>query len=75
VKRVVNQFIEAMKKGIVGPKGQSGIKQLSSGTKVAGQVYQYEVKLFGEFANYRLYGNYDEQLGVIVFAHFSKALH
>lgn len=68
-------FIEAMKRGIVKPEGQAGIKRLSAGTRIGGQLFTYEVKVFGQFANYRFYGNYNEELGVIVFTLFGKALH
>jgi len=71
----VNQFIDAMRKGIIGPNGQAGIKQLSPAVNIGGELYKYEVKVFGEFANYRLYGNYVKELGVIVFTQFGKALH
>lgn len=71
-----DEFVEAMNKGMVGAKGQSGIKMLSgSGTKIGGNVYQYEVKVFGKFANYRLYGNYSVEYKTIVFNLFGKALH
>ena len=70
------QFINAMDKGIVGPKGQNGIKVLSGkGAQIGGTLYQYEVKVFGQFANYRLYGNYSKEMGMIVFNYFGKALH
>jgi len=73
-RRGTQQFIEAMNKGLVGPQGQSGIKTLSGkGVRIGGQLFRYEVKLFGEFANYRLFGNLEE--GGIVFTHFGKALH
>jgi len=68
-KQGTNQFINAMKKGPVGAKGQNGIKMLSDNSS-----YQFEVKVFGEFSNYRLYGNYDNT-GRIVFTYFGKALH
>ena len=70
------QFIDAMNKGIVGPKCQNGIKILSGkGAQIGGTLYQYEVKVFGQFANYRLYGNYSKEMGMIVFNYFGKALH
>ena len=71
-----NQFISAMNKGLVGPTGQEGIKMLSGNSvKIGSTLYQYEVKLFGEMANYRLYGNFDKDLGQIVFTYFGKAQH
>ena len=64
-------FEKAMNKGMVGPKGQSGIKAL----KNMPNGYGYEVKLFNkQYANYRLYGNKNE-VGEIVFDYFGKALH
>jgi len=75
-KEGADQFVSAMNKGRVGPTGQSGIKMLSSkGVEIGGKMYQYEVKVFGKFANYRLYGNYSSDFGGIVFSFFGKALH
>ena len=72
-----NLFINAMNKGLVGATNQSGIKMLSGqGVKIGNTYYQYEVKLLDKnFANYRLYGNFDKDLGTIVFTTFGKALH
>ena len=64
-----------MNNGLVGSKGQAGIKQLSKGVKMSSQIYQYEVKVFHELANYRLYGNYNKDLRVIVFTKFGKSIH
>ena len=75
-KNGTDQFIAAMNKGTVGTQGQTGIKMLSGqGVKIGGTWYKYEVKIFGEFANYRLYGNYDAKLGKIIFTILGKAQH
>ena len=46
-----------MNKGFVGKQAQNGIKRLVAGTTVKGKLYQYELKVFGEYSNYLIYGN------------------
>ena len=72
-----DQFVEAMKKGFVSPQGKSGIKMLSgNGVKIGGMWYQYEVKVLNQaYSNYRLYGNYSNEFGRIIFTLFDKAKH
>jgi hypothetical protein len=53
-------------KEIVGPEGQSGIKRLAPNTKVGGKIFEFEVKVKDQFANYRLYGNLDKSTGTFV---------
>lgn len=65
----VDEFIKAMNKGIVGAKGQSGIKVIKN------MDFKYEIKVFGELSNWRVYGNFDKELGEILFTFFGKALH
>jgi uncharacterized protein RhaS with RHS repeats len=73
------KFANSMKKGIVGGKGQNGIKSLKGkkglGVKVNGTYYKYEVKIKGNFGDWRLYGNYDEKTKHIIFDLFDKGLH
>lgn len=71
----VESFTKAMNKGIVGPEGQSGIKRLAPNTKVGGKIFEFEVKVKDQFANYRLYGNLDKSTGTFVWDVFGKALH
>lgn len=71
----VNDFTKGMNKGIVVPHGQNGIKRLIANTKIGGKVFEFEVKVFGESANYRLYGNFDKSNGNYVGDNFGKALH
>lgn len=44
-------FEKAIKKGEVGPDGQTGIK------KIHKKTYSHEVKILGKHGNKRLYGN------------------
>ena len=71
-----DQFIKAMNKGQVGPKGQNGIKMLSgNGFQKGATTYMYEVKVFDKaLANYRLYGN-STGSGGFWFEVFAKAMH
>jgi len=62
-----------MKNGLVGDTAMEGIKKLTGTVKVGGVKYTHEVKVFGRYANYRLYGKKVD--GAIVFSHFSRALH
>jgi len=65
-----------MKKGRVGPTNQSGIKQLTPGTKVSGKIYQFEIKVLNKgFKDWRVYGNYNHDRTRIIFDLLGKALH
>lgn len=57
-----------MNKGVVGPKGQSGIKQLKG-------KYTHEIKVKNnEYGDYRVYG-YQNEDGTMIFDYFDKGLH
>ena len=67
-------FSKALKKGLVGDKGQNGIKRLTgSGVTIGQTTYRYELKVFGEYSDWRIYGNIKD--GVFYFDKFDKALH
>ncbi|MCI8749476.1 MAG: hypothetical protein HFH67_16730 [Lachnospiraceae bacterium] len=69
----VDAFKKAMDKGIVGPEGQNGIKQLK-GKPYKGK-YTHEIKVKNkEYANYRIYG-YKNTNGNLIFDYFAKGLH
>lgn len=54
----VDAFKKAMNKGMVGPEGQSGIKQLK-GKPIKGK-YTHEIKVKNrEYGDYRIYGYKD----------------
>jgi RHS repeat-associated protein len=73
-KKGVDKFIHAMENGIVGPKGEAGIK-LISGAKVGNQYFNYEIKVKGKFGDYRFFGNEDDETGHIIFTKFGQGLH
>jgi RHS repeat-associated protein len=70
-----DEFISKMDNGIVSGKNAQGIKVLNT-EGPNGQFYQYELKsLATKAANWRFYGNWDEDLQHIVFDYFGRALH
>lgn len=52
-----------------------GIKRLAPNTKVGGKIFEFEVNVKDQYANYRLYGNLDKSTGTFVWDVFGKALH
>ncbi|WP_145331876.1 polymorphic toxin-type HINT domain-containing protein [Paenibacillus xylanexedens] len=74
-KEAAKKFGDAMNKGFVNDsKGSNGIKRLSgSGEKIGNTYYQYEIKIVGKYGNARVYGNYDEKTGHIMFTKFVKS--
>lgn len=73
-KNAIDKFITSMKKGIVGAEGENGIKILKN-AKIGNKSYAYEIKVKGKFGDWRIYGNYDEESGHIIFDLFGKGLH
>jgi hypothetical protein len=72
---VHDEFISKMDNGIVPGKNAQGIKVLNA-PGPNGQFYQYELKsLSTQAANWRFYGNWNEDVQHIVFDHFGRALH
>ncbi|KZZ84856.1 RHS repeat domain-containing protein [Bacillus sp. SJS] len=71
-KKGLKAFDKAMDKGIVSAKGESGIKKLGKGAKIKGKIYKVEIKVYGEFSNYRVYGNWDSELHCYYFTKFDK---
>ena len=65
-KEGVNKFIRAMKKGIVWPENEQGIKYIPNGVEVGGTKYYYEIKVLRKFGNWRILGNLDS-IGNIIF--------
>jgi hypothetical protein len=57
-----------MNKGLVRGNGENGIK-------IGNQFYKYEIKIKGLYGDYRVFGNYDKDLGQIVFDVFSRGKH
>ncbi|MHB9941512.1 hypothetical protein CF065_07755 [Clostridium sporogenes] len=75
-KKGVEAFEKAANKGIVGAKGQNGIKVLKGGgIKIGGKTYTHEIKVLNkEYGDYRIFGYIDEA-GKFIFDQFSKGLH
>lgn len=42
--------------------------------RIGGTLYKYELKVFGEYGDWRIYGNMRDD-GIIIFDRFDKALH
>lgn len=75
-KNATQKFVDAMKKGVVGPKGQEGIKQLSKVEKKNGVIYTHEIKVLdNELGDYRIYGRFDKDRGQYIFDWFGKGKH
>lgn len=75
-KNAAHKFVVAMKKGVVGPKGQEGIKQLSKVEKKNGVIYTHEIKVLdNELGDYRIYGRFDKDRGQYIFDWFGKGKH
>ena len=64
-----------MKNGLVGSRGQAGIKVLGKGIDIGGRIYKYEIKIKGKLGDYRVFGNYCQNLKRIVFDKFGKGVH
>jgi hypothetical protein len=69
----IDKFVDAMNKGIVGAKGQNGIKMIAgNGIEYGGAFYKYEIKVLGKgMSHYRALGNLEES-GNLVFTIFDK---
>ncbi|SHG77987.1 RHS repeat-associated core domain-containing protein [Chryseolinea serpens] len=75
------RFVQALKKGMVGPYAEEGIKTLTGkGINIEGAVYKFELKLLGKGVQHpRLLGNLEkwtnpktkEVIDIIVFRTFS----
>ena len=59
---LINKFIKAADKGIVGKEAQTGIKKLSGNNG----LYTHEIKILGNQAKWRIYG-YRKSTGEWVF--------
>ncbi|MCT4575524.1 MAG: hypothetical protein N4A43_04680, partial [Alphaproteobacteria bacterium] len=69
IKGLQEKFKNAADKGIVGPQGQEGIKEIK-GFKYKGVSYNYEIKIKGKgVGDFRIYGNKNAD-GVIEFTKF-----
>lgn len=65
-----------MKKGLVGPKGQEGIKQLKGSLEKNGIIYTHEIKVLDkQLGDYRVYGHFDKERSHFIFDWFDKGLH
>ncbi len=66
-----------MRKGVVGPKNERGIKILSgNGVKIGSKVYTHEIKVLNkQFSDYRVFGNFDVKTGQFIFDLFDKGKH
>ncbi|RFB34844.1 wall-associated protein [Brevibacillus sp. VP] len=75
-KNGAHKFAEAMKKGLVGPKGQEGIKQLKGSLKKNEIIYTHEIKVLDkQLGDYRVYGHFDKERSQFIFDWFDKGLH
>ncbi|WII35294.1 hypothetical protein [Paenibacillus thiaminolyticus] len=74
-KEAAKMFGDAMNIGFVNSsQGTIGIKRLSGqGEKIGNTYYQFEIKIVGKYGNARVYGNYDEKNGQIIFSRFVKS--
>jgi len=69
IKGLQGKFENAADKGIVGPRGQEGIKELN-GFRYKGVSYDYEIKIKDKgVGDFRIYGNKNAD-GVIDFTKF-----
>ena len=70
--RTPTERTQAMKKGIVSAKGETGIKLIAGkGILKGGTYYKYELKILGKLGDYRVFGNLDE-FGNIIFSYFGR---
>lgn len=74
-KSAADKFVSSMKKGIVSEKGENGIKYLKGDIKRGNTTYHYEIKILGKLGDWRIFGNYDEASGHIIFDKFGKGEH
>ena len=71
IKGLKKKFENAADKGIVGPRGQEGIKEVK-GFKYKGKTYDYEMKIKGKVeGDFRIFGNKNAD-GVIEFTKFGN---
>ncbi|NMF01447.1 hypothetical protein [Aneurinibacillus aneurinilyticus] len=72
----VDAFEKAKDKGIVGAKGESGIKILKGkGIKKRSKTYTHEIKVkSSEYGGYRIY-RYKNENGNFIFDWFDKGKH
>lgn len=70
-----NLFVKAMQKGMVGPKGIEGIKDLTQNVTKNGVTYTHEIKVLDNaMGNYRILGYFDKDRGQFIFDWFRKGL-
>lgn len=70
----VMQLKEAANKGLVGSKGQAGIKKINPNSNI-GMKYTYEIKITNkQYGDYRIFG-YKTSDGKWIFDYFRKGLH
>lgn len=67
-------FKDAAEKGLVGAKGQAGIKKISTSSKI-GKQYTHEIKIISkQYGDYRIFG-YKTESGEWIFDLFREGLH
>ena len=74
-KKGVDEFVTAMKKGIVGPKDASGIKALTGVVKIGSKIYTHEIKVFNKgIKDWRVLGYFNEH-GRLIFDKLQRGFH
>ena len=69
-KKVLQLFKDAAEKGLVGAKGQAGIKKISTSSKI-GKQYTHEIKIISkQYGDYRIFG-YKTESGEWIFDLFN----
>ena len=72
-KKAIDEFIAAMKKGSTNNGHDAGIKFINGASPNGSKrKFDYELKVKREMGNYRIYGNYVEELKHIVFDYFGR---
>lgn len=51
------------------------MKRLGDGIKIGNKYYKFEVKVKGQYGDWRVFGNYDEKSGHYIFDLFDKGKH
>ncbi len=74
-KDAAKKFSNSMKKGLVSGQGENSVKRLGDGVKIGNKTYKFEVKIKGQYGDWRVFGNYDEKSGHYIFDLFDKGKH
>jgi hypothetical protein len=74
-KKETDKFVNAMKKGFVGAKGENGIKKIDP-IKIGGKVYTHEIKVISKVGgDARVYGYFEPPINQYIFDKFKTGTH